>query len=85
MAHTDKAAIAGGVCPVDGTGSGVIIFLEPVPKRFPRFGIGSPAYLFSKDIEQALRVPGSAHGIGGALGSTTCIQCGVLPLAILQK
>jgi hypothetical protein len=54
-AHTDKAAIAGGVCPIDETGSGVIIFLEPVPKRFPRFGTGSPAYLFSKDIEQALR------------------------------
>jgi hypothetical protein len=54
VAHTDKAAIAGGVCPVDGTGSGVIIFLEPVPKRFPCFGTGSPAYLFSKDIEQVL-------------------------------
>jgi hypothetical protein len=41
VAHTDKAAIAGGVCPVDGTGSGVIIFFEPVPKRFPRFGSAS--------------------------------------------
>jgi hypothetical protein len=39
---------------VDGTGSGVIIFLEPVPKLFPRFGTGPPAYVFSKDIGQAL-------------------------------
>jgi putative hemolysin len=39
---------------MDETGSGVIIFLEPVPKLFPRFGTGSPAYVFCKDIGQAL-------------------------------
>jgi hypothetical protein len=46
---------------MDRTGSGVIIFLEPVPKPFPRFGTGSPAYVFCKDIGQALTLFGGEN------------------------